>query len=121
MTFKFFAFVDAIIKLHPTKERAAGGKQKMENKKEQCFMCRNFDRFYTKGTRNFNKTKTGLCFKKGETVDIHGNCEKFLLRVPRRLPPKYLRYCLSDMLTELSEIRKMLETEGEGDENDKEV
>ncbi len=86
----------------------------MENEKEMCRKCKYFDRYYTKETKRYNKTKYGLCCKTRDNVGVEGHCDRFEVK-PKRGKAKYMvRYFLNDLLTEITEIRKIIED----DEND---
>lgn len=77
-----------------------------------CSQCRYLDRYYTKGETKFNKTEYGWCPIKRESVSINGCCDKYAKRTARGISKRAKVY-LNDLLTELSEIRKIMETESE--------
>ncbi len=82
------------------------------NKNNQfCFRCKYLDRYYTKELKKFSKTPLGWCRQKRETVSVKCRCEKFSVRIPKKIPGVVLKRCLNDLLTEISEIRKMIEAE----------
>ncbi len=88
----------------------------MENK--QCYMCGRFSRYYTKGVKSFEQTKCGLCLESKSSVNIHESCQNFVLKArtdSRR--GKLIKYYLSDLLTQLTEIRKLIEAENKGHDN----
>lgn len=89
----------------------------MELKGERCFRCNNFDAYFTKGTKRFNRTKCGWCCAKRETVECYGSCEKFEIRSRRGHALRLIKPCLNDMLTELIEIRNLIEEELDENKN----
>ena len=80
-----------------------------ENKK--CYNCKWLDRYYTKGTKKFNKAKCGWCCKRAEIVNSDFGCEEYKYWVQRKFFPIFLKHAINDILTEISEVRKILETE----------
>ena len=78
-----------------------------------CARCRYFDRYFIKETKHFKKTELGRCAKKDGQVSAHGGCEQFLRGTCQKKSRLLLRCALSELLTEISEIRKMMETEDE--------
>lgn len=51
-----------------------------------------------------------MCFEKREIVTVHDTCERFQLKVYKRFNHG-LRYKLSGLLAEISEIRNIIEAE----------
>lgn len=83
----------------------------MENESKKCFNCKHLERYYTKEIKQFCKTKFGWCSEKRNVVDTNGGCEQFGRKPVRRGRHRLLQCSLSDLLTEISEIRKVLEAE----------
>ncbi len=81
---------------------------KEENKK--CSRCRMLNRYFVKGVNHLHATEFGLCFEKREIVTVHDTCERFQLKVYKRFNHG-LRYKLSGLLAEISEIRNIIEAE----------
>ena len=79
----------------------------MENK--SCSFCRFFERYYTKGAKQFNKTKTGLCRKRQEQVTVQDGCKEFVKKPLRRRSVRLLRYYLNEILLELHALREEAE------------
>ncbi len=75
----------------------------------ECYICRHFDRLYIKGNKRYNATKYGYCRVHGKTVQIHEICEKFAKKLYSKKSNKAIRNYLNDLLTEISEVRKVLE------------
>lgn len=88
----------------------------METTKTECYRCKFLDRYYIKGVKEFKKTNSGWCCKKQKTVEIHNGCEDFNARSKRKRNERLLRFYLNDLLTEISEIRKIIEAENREDE-----
>lgn len=88
------------------------GKMKMGSENKNCRDCKYFSRYYTKEEKRFERTKCGWCCKAGKTVNSGEGCEKFERRGKRK-EEWLLRQYLSDILTELTELRKIIEAEHE--------
>ena len=58
------------------------------DKRGECYQCRHFDRYY-----------------------LHEDCENYRAKRWHRRDETFLRFCLNDLLTEISELRSMLEAE----------
>lgn len=84
----------------------------MENKNGKCSRCKYFNRYYTKGMKQFNKTKFGWCQKSG-VKEASASCPEFSIKQKGDNGLLFLKICLNDLLTEISEIRKILEVENE--------
>ena len=87
---------------------------------EQCYKCKHFMRYYTKGAKQFNKTKYGWCCTQHEIVHIQKNCERYALKPRMMRSKRLLRYYLNGLLTEISVIRMIVEEEEHGG-NEEEV
>ncbi|MBD5132583.1 MAG: hypothetical protein HDT28_08380 [Clostridiales bacterium] len=83
----------------------------MENEHNPCYRCKNLERFYTRGVKQFNKTKVGWCCKKVAVVNIHDSCEKYEPRKPCKRISRAIKFCLNDLLTDISAIREIIEDE----------
>lgn len=81
----------------------------MEN--NQCFRCANFQRYYIRKVKHFEKTKLGKCLKEDETVNCMNGCDKFVFRKPKKVDKGLLKIYLGNLLTEISELRKTVEAE----------
>lgn len=84
----------------------------MDNKR--CNMCKHFNRYYTKGVTRFNQTEYGWCTRKCESVNIHDYCERYEVRIKARGINRRAKVCLNELLTEISAIRKVIEEEANG-------
>lgn len=74
-------------------------------------MCNYFDRYYTKGVKGFNSTPYGWCCRLGQEVRSGGGCENFVSKRRTAMREKLIRRCLNDILTELIELRKVVESD----------
>ncbi len=83
----------------------------MADKCNLCYRCRYFDRYYTKGAKSFNKTPYGWCCQAAAEVRADGGCEKYAAKKKTKLHEATIRRCLSDILTELSELKKVVESD----------
>ncbi len=77
----------------------------------KCFRCKNFSLFYTKGVKNFNKTKFGWCIERQSVVSTQDGCEKYAYKPCIRRSNLMIKNCLNGLLTEITGIREMLEAE----------
>ena len=83
--------------------------------REKCAWCRYFDRYYTRGVKQFNKTELGFCHFKNTETGARDGCENFAPAQKDKRSERLLKHCLNDLLTEISEIRKVIESEDDGD------
>ena len=81
----------------------------MSNNK--CYRCREFDRYYVKGLRRFDKINIGMCYVKGESVDAQGGCDKFVPKKPVRKTRYALTVCLNNIMADISAVRNIIEEE----------
>ena len=90
----------------------------MENK-GKCYRCRHMDRYYTKEEKQFCKTQFGWCRKRQETIRICEACEEFSCKPVRKNKVNgFLAYYLDGLLTQISQIRAILEEKDEEEKND---
>ena len=83
----------------------------MADKCNLCYRCRYFDRYYIKGVKSFNPTPCGWCCHAAAEVRADGGCEKYAAKKKTKLHEATIRRCLSDILTELSELKKAVESD----------
>ncbi len=83
----------------------------MDSTGKQCYRCKLFERYYTKGIKQFNRTKLGWCCQKREIVPFDSFCERFLTRPLGKRRKRLIGICLSELLTEISQIRTIIEDE----------
>ena len=83
----------------------------MDNKNKQCFRCEYYNYYFIKGKKRFNKIKLGRCGKKCDTVNMHDSCGGFVLRRKRQTHKLFLEIYLEHLLTEISELRLLMEEE----------
>lgn len=81
----------------------------------KCNKCKYFKRYYIKGVKEFKRTDYGWCGKNMTVIDLRDNsrvgCEKFIANTERALNKRSVYYYLSELLTELSAIREVLQDE----------
>ncbi len=83
----------------------------MENESKKCFKCKYLNRYYTKGEKRFNITKCGWCNKKNGIAYIQESCDCYVLKSNNRTRSRPIKCTLSELLTELSAIRCVIEEE----------
>lgn len=88
----------------------------MDDKSKKCYACRYFDRYYVKEVKRFKKIKFGWCCNCGKAVSSCDGCDKFVFRKPKKIDEGMLKFYLSDLLTEISELRQAVEAEINGNE-----
>ncbi len=84
---------------------------------KECFRCRNFDAYYTRGVKRFDKTKYGWCSKLQESVNIHNTCSMYTKKLSNKKDKYIIGHYLNTMLSEIMEIHKVLIAVSE-EEND---
>lgn len=88
----------------------------MEEKKGKCFSCCFFDRYYTKEEKHFQRTTCGWCGYKEECVFSSETCEAFKKKREYKRPKRVILLYLHELLTEISEVRNLIEDEKLDDE-----
>ncbi|MDE6028864.1 MAG: hypothetical protein K2F90_00910 [Clostridiales bacterium] len=81
----------------------------MEN--NVCGKCKYFDRYYTKGIKRYDRTEFGWCSSRRNSVNANECCEHYQAVNNVRGVSRRVKVCLSDLLTELSAIRMIIEDE----------
>lgn len=89
----------------------------MTDNKNSCYGCSHFTQYYIKGITHFDKAKCGWCSVLRENIGIHDGCGEYKHRPLKKRNINMLRYSLNGLLTEISEIRKVLEHEEDRSEN----
>ena len=85
----------------------------MEKNIGQCSECRFCDRSFVKRDKRISKINFGWCSQRRSTVEIQENCQKFERNVKKVKSKRLLRCYLSDILTEISEIRMIIKEEND--------
>ena len=80
----------------------------MEIRKGRCYNCREFQRYYVKGTKRFNKIKLGRCCKKDETVRACDTCDKWKMKSVGDVT-WVAKHTLNNILLDISAIRQIIE------------
>lgn len=83
----------------------------MDGNYELCFVCKHFDRYYTKGDKQFNRTKFGWCCAQQTTCAAKDSCKNFSRTKYHKKSNRLISYYLSDLLKQLAEIRNVIEEE----------
>lgn len=81
------------------------------NKCNKCYRCKEFERYYTRGVKRFNKTDYGWCRVKCDAVKAQGSCEKFEVKKIVRKSRFFFEVCLNNMMTDISALRNIIEEE----------
>ena len=78
---------------------------------DKCYSCGYFDRYYTKGVKRFNQTQYGWCQKQREAIKIQDACKLFCRKQKLKVRVRLSLMQLNNLLTEISEVRKILEAD----------
>lgn len=81
----------------------------MENQNARCYRCGHCERFYVQAVKQFDKSDCGWCSVRRTVVNIHDGCDRFRLKPLRGKDRKRIERCLNDMLTEMSQLRMLIE------------
>lgn len=81
----------------------------MDNDVKKCYNCNHLCRYYTKGEKQFDKTKYGWCEKNRTNEDIHNSCENFQLKKRVKRVSGLVKYYLHDLLVQVTQIRQIIE------------
>ncbi|MDE7164844.1 MAG: hypothetical protein K2O04_05435 [Clostridiales bacterium] len=88
----------------------------MSTENTTCSRCRFLDRYYTKGVKHFDKTDFGWCMHKNKSINVREDCcDRYELKKSAKIPSRRIQVCLNDLLTEITEVRKILEAESDGE------
>lgn len=93
----------------------------MEEKQGKCFRCCFFDRYYTREEKHFQRTACGWCGYKEECVSSSETCKAFKKKRGHKRPKRVILLYLHDLLTEISEVRKLIEDDKFDDEESEEL
>ena len=83
----------------------------MARETDKCCKCRYFNRYYVKSNTDFNKIEYGFCLEKRRTVGAHDKCEIYKTKPKRKAPNETALRVLSNLLTQISLVRQLLEEE----------
>lgn len=56
----------------------------MQDIKKNCYSCRYYNRYYTRGVKEFHQTNFGFCFKKEKNIVGCKACENYEYRKPKK-------------------------------------
>ena len=76
-----------------------------------CAICRDFNRFYTIGVTRFNETDYGYCNEHKRCVGEYDYCDDYTFCFYPKISKHVVLKNLNSLLTELSEVRRVLEEE----------
>ena len=88
----------------------------MANVKKQCYRCKHLVRFYTKGTTRYKRINYGWCGKKRAVVETRECCDQYSLKHKNKRLDVSLLGALDIILTDISEIRNILQDEKTNEE-----
>lgn len=79
----------------------------------KCSRCKYLDRYYTKELTEFKKTDFGWCSVQKQRVNVREGCENYRghYRYQKKFLNRALQRRIGDLLTELTELRKVAEEE----------
>lgn len=84
---------------------------------KRCLRCKNFDRYYAKGSKRFNPTEYGWCLIRADHTITRDSCELFAARpTAGKKSDRPARYYLQELLTEITAIRQIMEEDSHENE-----
>lgn len=83
----------------------------------KCRFCKYMDLYYVRGVTRFERTKLGWCSKKQCNVTTDSGCDMYAVKVVRKKSDIHIKRRLSDLLTEITAIRQIVEEENGGGED----
>ena len=81
----------------------------MTDDKKRCSACRELDRYYVKGDKQFNKTDYGWCNKKQASVNVKDCCDDFALGYIHRGRFGRTKHYLNELLLQITSLRCIIE------------
>lgn len=87
-----------------------------ESKHTVCCRCKYFNKYYTKGLKDFVATELGRCCKIGFDTGLHNTCEHFEYRPRKVISSQALKVHISNMLVEITGLYNIIKKELEEDE-----
>lgn len=89
----------------------------MSDNNNKCYLCQKLCRYYTKGANKYDKTNCGYCTAQGRIVGIHDGCEQYEKRRVQRRNKAMLDRRINDLLTQVHEVRRILESKRDNEED----
>ncbi len=83
-----------------------------------CNKCFYYDALYFKGTNKLKKAKVGYCKRDSKFVENGECCTSYSKRRPKNRNKAILRLYLCGMISDLRDLRLLMEEEERGDENE---
>lgn len=87
-----------------------------ESKHTVCCRCKYFNKYYTKGLKDFVGTELGWCREKEFTTGLHNTCQHFEYRPRKKISSRTLKVHISNMLVEITGLYNIIKKELEEDE-----
>ena len=85
-----------------------------EGKNKSCARCGNFQRYYIKGLRRFEKSEYGYCKQSRQIVCREGSCECWKSAAKgRAVSKRAASRALSEIFSDISALRQIFEEEAE--------
>jgi len=90
----------------------------MEQKSKKCCYCGNFEGYYTKGLRRYEKSKQGFCSQHRKIVENQNCCECWK-KNSKRYSARYrvASRALYEILMDISAIRQIIQENEEENKN----
>ena len=85
-----------------------------EQKGKKCCYCGNFEGYYTKGLRRYDKTKQGFCSEHHKIVENQDCCECWRRHLVRN---RVASRALYEILMDISAIRQIIQENEEEKKN----
>ena len=99
----------------------SGGKKQMEEKgqkSKKCCYCGNFEGYYTKGLRRYEKSKQGFCSEHRKIVENQDCCECWKKNSKRHSARnRVASRALYEILMDISAIRQIIQENQEENKN----
>ena len=79
--------------------------------KTECCRCQYFDKYYTRGVKQYNPTKLGMCTINKEDRSLHEHCEKFRVKQREKMLRFSVAIALNNLLAQITEINDVIKKE----------
>lgn len=90
----------------------------MEQKSKKCCYCGNFEGYYTKGLRRYEKSKQGFCSQHRKIVENQDCCECWKKNSKRHSARnRVASRALYEILMDISAIRQIIQENEEENKN----
>ena len=78
---------------------------------KRCLKCDSYKSYYVKGVKQFHRIEYGFCMSRAEIVNKDDCCERHKPVKKSDVTKSSLMHYLGDLLTQISQIRVILEEE----------